>query len=99
MREVLFMEKAENKIIEQINAYKEANEIKLDQKELEVLTAYYEEQNPYTPPQSDQDDVGANGTDDGATDGGTDGAGGTDGGTDGGETEPGGTTDPAGDEG
>ena len=96
VREVLFMEKAENKIIEDINAYKEANEIKLDQKELEVLTAYYEEQNPYTPPQSDQDDLGTNGTEDG----GTDGTGGTDDGTGADGTDgAGGPTDPDGDEG
>ena len=75
VRDVLFMEKAENKILEEINAYKENNEIKLDQKELEVLVAYYEEQNPYTPPEPETDGTegteGAEGTEGDVNTGGT----------------------------
>ena len=101
VRDVLFMEKAENKILEEINAYKENNEIKLDQKELEVLVAYYEEQNPYTPPEPETDGTegteGAEGTEGDVNTGGT---GETEGDTEGtgstGETE--GTTEGTGGE-
>ncbi|MBQ6059230.1 MAG: peptidylprolyl isomerase [Clostridia bacterium] len=70
--DTIFETRAENKIIDMVNSYKKDNELKLDQKELDVLMQYYEKQNPFVAESAEGEEQGETGAE---TDAGSDSSG------------------------